>query len=40
MSNELVNAMAELDRNKVYEIVRNEIEKDTDLLKIIEWLSQ
>jgi len=40
MSDELVNAMADLERNKVYEIVRNEIEKDTDPLKIIEWLSQ
>jgi len=40
MSNELVNAMADLERNKVYEIVRNEIEKNTDPLKIIEWLSQ
>lgn len=40
MKNELVNAMAELERSKVFEIVRNEIEKDTDPLKIIEWLSQ
>lgn len=40
MSDELVNAMADLQRNKVFEIVRNEIEKDTDPLIIIEWLSQ
>ena len=40
MSDELVNAMADLQRTKVFEIVRNEIEKDTDPLKIIEWLSQ
>lgn len=40
MSDELVNAMADLQRSKVFEIVRNEIEKDTDPLKIIEWLSQ
>jgi trimethylamine corrinoid protein len=40
MSHELVNAMADLQRSKVFEIVRNEIEKDTDPLKIIEWLSQ
>ena len=40
MSDELVNAMVDLQRSKVFEIVRNEIEKDTDPLKIIEWLSQ
>ena len=40
MSDELVNAMADLQRSKVFEIVRNEIEKDTDPLKIIDSLSQ
>ena len=40
MSDELVNAMADLRRDRVFEIVRNEIENDTDPLKIIDWLSQ
>ncbi len=40
MNSELINAMADLDRAKVFEIVREEIKKDTDPLKIVEWLSQ
>ena len=40
MNNELVNAMAELERTKVLEIMREEIGKGTDPLKIIEWLSE
>jgi len=40
MNNELISAMAELDRAKVFEIVREEIKKDTNPLKIIDWLSQ
>lgn len=40
LDNELVKAMVDLDRAKVYEIVREEIKKDTDPLKIIDCLSQ
>ena len=40
MNNELINAMEDLDRAKVFEIVREEIKKDTDPLKIVDWLSQ
>jgi methylmalonyl-CoA mutase cobalamin-binding domain/chain len=40
MKKELVNAMADLDRTKVLEIVKEEIKKKTDPLKIIESLSE
>ena len=40
MNEELVSAMADLDRTKVLEVVRNEIEKGTDPLKIIDGLSK
>ncbi|MFW9866303.1 MAG: B12-binding domain-containing protein [Candidatus Thorarchaeota archaeon] len=40
MNEELVNAMADLDRIKVLEIVKEEIKKKTDPLKIIESLSE
>jgi methylmalonyl-CoA mutase cobalamin-binding domain/chain len=40
MNKELVNAMADLDRTKVLEIVKEEIKKKTDPLKIIESLSE
>lgn len=40
MNKELVNAMVDLDRTKVLEIVREEIEKGTDPLRIIDWLSK
>jgi methylmalonyl-CoA mutase cobalamin-binding domain/chain len=40
MNKDLVNAMADLDRNKVLEIVRGEIASETDPLIIIEWLSE
>ncbi|MFW9942341.1 MAG: B12-binding domain-containing protein [Candidatus Thorarchaeota archaeon] len=40
MNKELVNAMAKLDRSKVLEIVGEEIDKGTDPLRIIEWLSE
>ena len=40
MNKELVNAMVDLDRTKVLEIVREEIEKGTDPLKIIDGLSK
>ena len=40
MNNELIKAMAELNRVKIFKIVREEIKKDTDPLKIIDWLSQ
>ncbi|MFX1281922.1 MAG: B12-binding domain-containing protein [Promethearchaeota archaeon] len=40
MNKELVNAMVELDRSKVLEIMREELEKGTDPLSIIDWLSQ
>jgi methanogenic corrinoid protein MtbC1 len=40
MNNELVKAMGELERAKVLDIVKEEIEKGTDPLKIIEWLSE
>jgi len=40
MNKELVNAMADLDRTKVLEIVREDIEKGTDPLKIIDGLSK
>jgi methylmalonyl-CoA mutase cobalamin-binding domain/chain len=40
MNKELVNAMAELDRTKVLEIMRKELEKGTDPLRIIDWLSE
>jgi methylmalonyl-CoA mutase cobalamin-binding domain/chain len=40
LDNELVKAMVDLDRAKVFEIVREEIKKDTDPLKIIDCLSE
>ncbi len=40
MNKQLVNAMAELDRAKVLEIVEEEIDKGTDPSKIIDWLSE
>lgn len=40
MNNELVNAMADLNRAKVLEIVREEIKNGTDPLQIIESLSE
>ncbi|MFW9882429.1 MAG: B12-binding domain-containing protein [Candidatus Thorarchaeota archaeon] len=40
MNKELINAMADLDRTKVLEIVREEINSGTDPLRIIEWLSE
>jgi len=40
MNNELVNAMGELERTKVLELVNKEIKKGTDPLKIIQWLSE
>jgi methylmalonyl-CoA mutase cobalamin-binding domain/chain len=40
MNKELVNAMAELDRAKVLNIVREEIGIGTDPLRIIDWLSE
>ncbi|MHA1987390.1 MAG: cobalamin B12-binding domain-containing protein [Promethearchaeota archaeon] len=40
MNKELVNAMAELDRTKVLEIVEEEIEKKTNPLEIIDGLSK
>jgi methylmalonyl-CoA mutase cobalamin-binding domain/chain len=40
MNKELVNAMADLDRTKVLEIVKEQIKKETDPLKIIESLSE
>ncbi|MFX1279329.1 MAG: B12-binding domain-containing protein [Promethearchaeota archaeon] len=40
MNNKLVNAMADLDRNTVLNIVKEEISSGTDPLKIIEWLSE
>ncbi len=40
MNNELINAMGDLKRAKVMELVKKEIEKGTKPLKIIEWLSQ
>ena len=40
MIKELVRAMADLDRTKVLEVVREEIEKGTDPLKIIDGLSK
>ncbi|MHA2393184.1 MAG: cobalamin B12-binding domain-containing protein [Promethearchaeota archaeon] len=40
MNKELVNAMAELDRTKVLNIVREELSIGTDPLRIIDWLSE
>ncbi|MFX0083245.1 MAG: B12-binding domain-containing protein [Candidatus Hodarchaeota archaeon] len=40
MNKELVNAMVDLDRNKVLEIVKEEINSGTDPLRIIDWLSE
>ena len=40
MNDELINAMGDLQRAKVIELVKKEIEKGTKPLKIIEWLSQ
>jgi dimethylamine corrinoid protein len=40
MNDELVIAMADLERHKVFEIVRNELMNDVDPLKIIESLSE
>jgi len=40
MNKELVNAMADLNRTKVLEIVREEIGIGTDPLRIIDWLSE
>jgi methylmalonyl-CoA mutase cobalamin-binding domain/chain len=40
LNKELVNAMAELDRTKVLEIVEEEIEKKTNPLEIIDGLSK
>jgi len=40
MNNELVTAMADLNRAKVLEIVREEIKNGTDPLQIIESLSE
>ncbi|MHA2181688.1 MAG: cobalamin B12-binding domain-containing protein [Promethearchaeota archaeon] len=40
MNKNLIDAMADLDRIKVLEIVREDIEKGTDPLKIIECLSE
>ena len=40
MNDELVIAMADLERHKVFEIVRNELMNDMDPLKIIESLSE
>jgi methylmalonyl-CoA mutase cobalamin-binding domain/chain len=40
MNDELVIAMADLERDKVFEIVRNELMNDMDPLKIIESLSE
>ena len=40
MNNEWIKAMGELERAKVLEIVKEELEKGTDPLQIIEWLSE
>ncbi|MFX0140851.1 MAG: B12-binding domain-containing protein [Candidatus Hodarchaeota archaeon] len=40
MNDELINAMGDLQRAKVIELVKEEIKKGTKPLKIIEWLSQ
>ncbi|MFX1340031.1 MAG: B12-binding domain-containing protein [Promethearchaeota archaeon] len=40
MNSELVNAMGNLERAKVLELVNEELKKGTDPLKIIEWLSE
>ena len=40
MTDELVIAMADLERDKVFDIVRNELKNDMDPLKIIELLSE
>lgn len=40
MNEKLVNAMTDLNRNKVLEIVKEEIASETDPLRIIEWLSE
>ena len=39
-NNELIKAMRELERAKVLQIVKEELEKGTDPLQIIEWLSE